>query len=355
MGLKSNLKLGAKIIKKNKSEPKTNNLPILEWNSEKIALTLKNKKVVEEKKWIEKNLPQLVEQISENYEIYGGINHLDGKDLPSKKVVIEILEDLFTVLFPGYLGKEKITKTNIQDYLRETLKSIYIRLVTEVDKSLKYFCKKVEKCTEDICFELAQIIVREFLEEICRIRMLLNGDIQAAYTGDPAAKSLDEVILSYPCVVAISTYRIAHELQVRGVPLIPRIMSEHAHSVSGIDIHPGAKIGKNFFIDHGTSVIIGETTEIGDNVKIYQGVTLGALSFKKDDKGYPIKGVKRHPTVGNNVIIYSNASILGEKAVIGDNAVIGGNVWITSKVPQDAIVTLKPPKLKISHKKTIKD
>jgi serine O-acetyltransferase len=180
--------------------------------------------------------------------------------------------------------------------------------------------------------------------------VLLNGDIQAAYNGDPAAKSIDEVILSYPCVLAISTYRIAHELHIRGVPLIPRIMSEHAHSVSGIDIHPGAKIGKNFFIDHGTSVIIGETTEIGDDVKIYQGVTLGALSFLKDEKGLPVKGIKRHPTVGNNVIIYSNASILGEKAVIGDNAVIGGNVWITSKVPKDAVVTLKPPKLKISHK-----
>lgn len=321
-----------------------------EWDSEKIADALKNKTVIEEKNWIKTSLPALVEQISENYDIYGGINHLDGKDLPSKKVVIEILEDFFTVLFPGYLGKEKITKTNIQDHLNKTLSSIYVRLVTEVDKSLKYFCKKVEKCSEDLCLKLAQMIVRDVLGEICRIRVLLNGDIQAAYDGDPAAKSIDEVILSYPCVVAISTYRIAHELQVRNVPLIPRIMSEHAHAVTGIDIHPGAKIGKNFFIDHGTSVIIGETAEIGDNVKIYQGVTLGALSFLKDEKGNPVKGIKRHPTVGNNVIIYSNASILGDKAVIGDNAVIGGNVWITSKIPQDAIVTLKPPKLKISKK-----
>jgi serine O-acetyltransferase len=321
-----------------------------EWDSEKIAEALKNKTVVEEKNWIKTSLPELIEQISENYEVYGGINHLDGKDLPSKKVVIEILEDFFTVLFPGYLGKEKITKTNIQDYLSKTLNSIYVRLVAEVDKSLKYFCKKVEKCSEDICRKLAQMIVREILGELCRIRVLLNGDIQAAYYGDPAAKSVDEVILSYPCVVAISTYRIAHELQIRNVPLIPRIMSEHAHAVTGIDIHPGAKIGKNFFIDHGTSVIIGETAEIGDNVKIYQGVTLGALSFLKDENGNPVKGIKRHPTVGDNVIIYSNASILGEKAVIGDNAVIGGNVWITSKIPQDAIVTLKPPKLKISQK-----
>ena len=217
-----------------------------EWDSEKIADALKNKTVTEEKNWIKTSLPALVEQISENYDIYGGINHLDGKDLPSKKVVIEILEDFFTVLFPGYLGKEKITKTNIQDHLNKTLSSIYVRLVTEVDKSLKYFCKKVEKCSEDLCLKLAQMIVRDVLGEICRIRVLLNGDIQAAYDGDPAAKSIDEVILSYPCVVAISTYRIAHELQVRNVPLIPRIMSEHAHAVTGIDIHPGAKIGKNY-------------------------------------------------------------------------------------------------------------
>jgi serine O-acetyltransferase len=325
---------------------------MLRWDSEKIVMALKGKQVIDEKEWIEKRLPQLVGQIAENYDIYGGINHLDGKDLPSKRVVVEILEDLFTILFPGYLGKEKITKNNIQEHLSKTLESIYFRLVTEVDKSLKYLCKKAEKCSEYICLMLAQKIVREFLGEICRIRVLLNGDIQAAYDGDPAANSLDEVILSYPCVVAISTHRIAHELHIRGVPLIPRIMSEHAHSVTGIDIHPGAKIGKNFFIDHGTSVIIGETTVIGDNVKIYQGVTLGALSFLKDEEGRPIKGIKRHPTVGNNVIIYSNASILGEKAVIGDNAVIGGNVWIITKIPEGAVVTGKPPKLKISQKTT---
>ena len=299
---------------------------------------------------MKKSLPTLVDKISENYEVFGGINHLDGKDLPSKKVVIEILEDILSVFFPGYLGKEKITKTNIHNYLTKTLKSIYFRLVVEVDKSLKYFCKKNKKCSEDVCLNLARIIVGELLEQICRIRILLNGDVQAAYHGDPAAKSFDEVILSYPCVLAISTHRIAHELHIRGVPLIPRIMSEHAHSITGIDIHPGAKIGKNFFIDHGTSVIIGETAEIGDNVKIYQGVTLGALSFQKDEKGHPIKGIKRHPTVGNNVIIYSNASILGEKAVIGDDAVIGGNVWITSKIPPETIVAMNPPDLKVSKK-----
>ena len=321
-----------------------------DWNPENMIKNLIDKKIVDKEKWLTKGLPELVEKISENYETYGGMNHLDGKDLPSRTIVVEILEDILSVLFPGYLGKEKVAKSNISNYLSKILSSIYERLVKEVDKSFKYFCRKIDKCPEDICQRIAQVFVRELLEEICRIRILLSGDIEAAYCGDPAAKSFDEVILSYPCVLAISTYRIAHELYIRGVPLIPRIMSEHAHSITGIDIHPGAKIGKNFFIDHGTGVIIGETAEIGDNVKIYQGVTLGALSFPKDEKGHPIKGIKRHPTVGNGVIIYSNASILGEKAVIGDNAVIGGNVWLTSKVPSETIVTVKFPENKLTKK-----
>ena len=174
-----------------------------------------------------------------------------------------------------------------------------------------------------------------------------SGDIEAAYGGDPAAVSAEEVILSYPCVLAITTYRIAHELYLHGVPLIPRIMSEHVHSQTGIDIHPGARIGKNFFIDHGTGVVIGETTEIGDNVKMYQGVTLGALSFPKDEKGHIIKGRKRHPTIGNNVVIYSGATLLGADAVIGDNVVIGGNVWITSPVPSNTRITIAQPEQNI--------
>ena len=321
-----------------------------DWNPENIIKNCMDKTIGEEENWIEKGLPDLVQKISENYEIYGGINHLDEKDLPSKKVVTEILEDLLSVLFPGYLGKEKVTKSDINDYLAKTLTSIYTRLAKEVDKSLKYFCRRNKKCPEDICIKIAKMIVKQLLEELCRIRISLSGDIEAAYCGDPAAKSFDEVILSYPCVLAISTHRIAHELYIRDVPLIPRIMSEYAHSITGIDIHPGAKIGKNFFIDHGTGVIVGETAEIGDNVKIYQGVTLGALSFPKDEKGHPIKGIKRHPTVGNGVVIYSNASILGEKAVIGDNATIGGNVWITSRVPSDTIVTVKFPENKLAKK-----
>jgi len=303
--------------------------------------------------WIEAGLPKLADNVMTNYQKFGGMDHIGGKDLPSKETVIEVLEELFTVLFPGYLGKVEVTKANIRYFLGTTLASIYTRLTIEVEKSLKYICRKIKECPEDICQKRAQVVVSELLERLPEVRSLLSGDIQAAYDGDPAAVSNEEVILSYPCVLAITTYRIAHELYLRGVPLIPRIMSEHVHSLTGIDIHPGAKIGKNFFIDHGTGVVIGETTEIGDNVKLYQGVTLGALSFPKDEKGQIIKGRKRHPTVGNNVVIYSGATLLGAEAVVGDDVVIGGNVWITSQVAPGTRITIASPELKYKKKKQL--
>ena len=321
------------------------------WDPEKMLdALLKNQEKVEEK-WPEKGLPKLVDDVIGSYETIGGMDHLEGKDLPSKKVVIEVLEDLFTVLFPGYLGKEDITKANIKYFLGTTLASVYTRLTSEVEKSIKYICRKITECPRDVCLKRAQVVVKELLEEIPEIREVLSGDIEAAYSGDPAAVSNEEVILSYPCVLAITTYRISHELYLRGVPLIPRIMSEHVHSLTGIDIHPGAKIGKNFFIDHGTGVVIGETTEIGDNVKLYQGVTLGALSFPKDEKGQIIRGIKRHPTIGNNVVIYSGATLLGADAIIGDNVVIGGNVWITSPVAPGTKITIARPELNYKKKK----
>ena len=321
------------------------------WNQEKLVNTLlKNQEEMEEK-WPEKGLPKLVQNVIESYKTIGGMDHLEGRDLPSRKVVIEVLEDIFTVLFPGYLGKEDLTKANIKYFLGTTLTSVYTRLTNEVEKSLKYICRKITECPHDICQKRAQVVVKELLEKIPEIRKLLSGDIEAAYSGDPAAVSTEDVILSYPCVLAITTYRIAHELYLLGVPLIPRIMSEHVHSLTGIDIHPGAKIGKNFFIDHGTGVVIGETTEIGDNVKLYQGVTLGALSFPKDETGQVIKGRKRHPTIGNNVVIYSGATLLGAKAIIGDNVVIGGNVWITSPIASGTKITIARPELKYQEEK----
>ncbi|MEM2112056.1 MAG: serine O-acetyltransferase EpsC [Candidatus Bathyarchaeia archaeon] len=340
-------------LKEQKELDQSNEQPYA-WSPEQmLEMIMRGKETVKDN-WIDEGLPKLVDKIMENYKTYGGMDRLEGKDLPSKQVIIEVLEDLLTIIFPGYLGKAEITKSNIKYFLGSTLNSIYYRLVNEVDKSLKYVCRRIMECPEDVCLRRAQVVVKELLEKIPDIRALLSGDIQAAYDGDPAAKSTDEVILSYPCVLAIATYRIAHELYIRGVPLIPRIMCEWAHSQTGIDIHPGAKIGRNFFIDHGTGVVIGETTEIGDNVKIYQGVTLGALSFPKDEKGQLIRGQKRHPTVGNNVVIYSGATILGSEAVIGDDAVIGGNAWITSPIPEGTKVIVAPPELHYKNNKSKK-
>ena len=313
------------------------------WNPDRVLDALMNNHDEVEQDWVEKGLPKLVDEMVANYEKFGGMDHLTGRDLPSDEVVVEVLEDLFTILFPGYLGKEEITKANIRYHLGAKLNSVYTRLTSEVEKSLKYICRKAGTCPQDVCQSRAHIVVKELLEKLPEIRSMLSGDIQSAYAGDPAAVSTDEVILSYPCVLAITTYRIAHVLYLDGIPLIPRIMSEHVHSITGIDIHPGARIGKNFFIDHGTGVVIGETTEIGDNVKLYQGVTLGALSFLKDKKGNIIKGRKRHPTIGNNVIIYSGATILGPDAVIGDDVVIGGNVWVTSPIASGTKITITAP------------
>ena len=321
------------------------------WNPEKMINKLMSCDSKIESNWVDQGLPKLVDDVIKNYETFGGMDHLEGKDLPSKKAVIDVLEDLLTVFFPGYYGKSEITKSNVKYVIGNTLTSINSRLTIEVEKSLKHICRKIKVCPEDVCHTRAEIVVKEVLEKIPEIRERLSGDVEAAFDGDPAAVSAEEVIISYPCILAISTYRFAHELYLRGVPLIPRIMSEHIHSLTGIDIHPGARIGKNFFIDHGTAVVIGETTEIGDNVKMYQGVTLGALSFPKDEKGHIIKGRKRHPTIGNNVVIYSGATLLGATAVIGDNVVIGGNVWITSAVPSNTRITISPPEQNIRKEK----
>lgn len=316
------------------------------WTSRKTLELLVTSEEFDEDSWLKDGIPKLVDKIIENYKEYGGINQSGEMELPSKQAVIEILEDILSLLFPGYFGDTgSIDKHSIKYFVNSLVSSIYSRLSKEVEKSLKYISRNFGAASDEDCRRRARIIAKEVLEKIPEIRAILIGDIQAAYDGDPAAKSTDEVILSYPCVLAIATYRIAHELYTRGVPLIPRIMTEYAHSKTGIDIHPGAKIGKNFFIDHGTGVVIGETTEIGDNVKIYQGVTLGALSFPKDERGKIIKGQKRHPTVGDNVVIYSGATILGGETIIGRDAVIGGNAWITSSVPPGTKVIVAPPKL----------
>jgi len=295
-------------------------------------------------------LSSISKEIVESYTLYGGINHLDEANLPSKEEVIDILEDLLAIVFPGYFGRESLTRSGVPFFVNAMIDSLYVRLCDQVEKSLDHECRlKNEGCTN--CRDLAERISKEVLSQIPKIREFLKEDVEAAYEGDPAAKSHDEIILSYPCVVAIATYRIAHELYVRGVQLIPRIMSEWAHSATGIDIHPGARIGRRFFIDHGTGVVIGETTEIGDNVKIYQGVTLGALSFRKDAQGRIVKGGKRHPTIEDDVTIYSGATILGGDTVIGKGSVVGGNVWLTSSIPPGTKVTISTPKLEYRQRK----
>jgi len=284
-----------------------------------------------------RNIQQLVDEITETYRDDSGINFIDATNLPVRDKIIEILDLLTELLFPGYTGKRTVTQSNISYVVIDILYHVYTELVEQIERAYRYRCR-MEKCDTGDCRSLAEEAARYLLTQLPKIRESLKGDVAAAFDGDPAAKSYEEIVISYPCIVAIAIYRIAHELYVKNVPLIPRIMTEVAHTRTGIDIHPGARIGNNFFIDHGTGVVVGETTIIGDNVKIYQGATLGALSFPKDERGRIIKGGKRHPTIEDNVTIYAEATILGD-VTIGKNAVIGGNVWIKESVPSGVTVT----------------
>lgn len=298
-----------------------------------------------------KKIEDLVSDITQTYKGDSGINFIDTSNLPVRDKILEILDLLFEVLFPGYTGRRTVTKSNINYIIIDILYHVYTELSEQIERACKYRCR-MEKCDTGDCRKIAEDATQHLLTQIPKIRELLKGDVGAAFDGDPAAKSYEEIVISYPCIIAIATYRLAHELYVKDVPLIPRIMTECAHAKTGIDIHPGAKIGKNFFIDHGTGVVIGETTIIGQNVKIYQGTTLGALSFPKDERGNIIKGGKRHPTIEDNVTIYAEATILGD-ILIGKGAVIGGNVWIKESVPSG--VTVSTPKADLvytKHEKT---
>jgi serine O-acetyltransferase len=288
-------------------------------------------------------LPQIIGKIVDTYDSEDGINHIEGPNLPSRERVVEIVIDFLNVLFPGYYEKQELSQGEVTYYIWEKIASIYHLLSREILKSLKsaYTQQEDEKRLSDQSIEITFTI----LNKIPKIREKLRSDVRAAYEGDPAAKSLDEIIVSYPGIEAIAVYRVAHELHLLKVPLIPRIMTEYAHSKTGIDIHPGASIGENFFIDHGTGVVIGETTEIGNKVRIYQGVTLGALSIAKDADGKIERGKKRHPTIKDNVIIYAGSTILGGKTVVGENSVIGGNVWLTESIPPHTILINKSSEL----------
>ncbi len=286
---------------------------------------------------------QLAGLVAALCEASGGLRRPPGgctarQPLPSRDVVIEIVEALRTVLFPGYFGTSELTADSTAFHLGSTLDRVQRGLEEQVRRGLCFACDNLSLDPRTDCDARATAITRQFLARLPATRRLLATDVQAAYEGDPAATSPDEAIFCYPGMLAITNYRLAHELHLLGVPLIPRIITEHAHSITGIDIHPGATIGDSFFIDHGTGVVIGETCVIGNHVRLYQGVTLGAKSFPLDKDGKPIKGVKRHPNVEDDVIIYSEATILGP-VTIGRGSVIGGNVWLVHDVPPDSRIT----------------
>ena len=276
-----------------------------------------------------KRIDKSIDSLLENYDAYGMVNHSGEVNLPGRESIDNIVRGLEELLFPGFLENLNTDKESLRKVTAEKVNILAQEMIREVEKSLAFSARLgVLNCGNKGCRAVAALVADEFFEELPKIRIILGKDLQAAVSGDPAAISADEVILSYPGFQAIAVHRIAHFFWTRQVPLIPRMMSELIHRRTGIDIHPGAEIGESFFIDHGTGIVFGETTVIGKNVKIYQGVTLGALSVKKGESGK-----KRHPTIEDNVTIYANATILGGETVIGHDSVIGGNVWIIQSVP----------------------
>lgn len=292
-------------------------------------------------------LKDLVAEILDSYEKYPLMQNIDSANRINRTVVMQILDDLRRIVFPGYFEMRNLKHDSVAYHVGEIMEGIQYNLTKQVARALKHRTDNIPPSHEAALEEAGEIVIR-FLEKIPEVRSVLVTDVQAGYDGDPAAFNTDEIILSYPGLYAIFVNRIAHELFLLGVPLIPRMMTEHAHGKTGIDIHPGATIGKYFFIDHGTGVVVGETTVIGDNVKIYQGVTLGALSTRG---GQSLKNTKRHPTLEDNVTVYSGASILGGNTVIGQGAVIGSNAFVTSSVPANTRVSIKNPELQFKDRK----
>ena len=299
---------------------------------------------------LKENLPELTDRIVETYFELGTINHLGHCPLPRYETVISVTEDLKDILYPGYRRRDRLHSGNVKYHVGDVVDRLHDKLMLQIARSLCHGAGKDTSCSpqQRADFEaLGQAKAIAFLEQLPELRKILAMDVDAAYAGDPACKSLDEVIFCYPGLEAITVYRLAHLLHQLGVPLIPRMMTEWAHGRTGIDIHPGATIGNHFFIDHGTGVVIGETTEIGEWVKLYQGVTLGALSFPTDAEGKLVRGTKRHPTIEDRVVIYANATVLGGQTVIGHDAVIGSSVWITHSIKPETTVMLEKPELRV--------
>ena len=292
---------------------------------------------------------KIVDDLLLSYQEVGGINRIDSANLPSRPGMASICEDLLQILFPGFLETEAIESENLDKDTSELLETIFFALNKEINRSLRLLGDEESQSKNSI--ELAS----NFLSELPKIRSLLRTDVEAAYEGDPAAQSFEEIILAYPSLEAIAVQRMAHVLYNLGIPLIPRMMTEWVHSKTGIDIHPGATIGSHFFIDHGTGVVIGETCEIGSHVKLYHGVTLGARSFQKDNAGNPIKGIKRHPNVEDYVVVYPGATILGGETVIGARSTIGANAFIMNSIDEDSLVALSDVEHEIKDKRIHKE
>jgi serine O-acetyltransferase len=291
-------------------------------------------------------LPEITEAIVATYTECSRTSHLGHRPLPSREAVVQITADFLDILYPGYARRQNLHMGNVEYHVGDLIDGLHDKLTQQIARALRHDFDHHEGPCPD--FEaLAQQKAIELLKRLPEVRLVLEEDAQAAFEGDPAAKSFHEIIFCYPGLEAITVHRIAHELLLLGVPLIPRMMAEHAHSKTGIDIHPGARIGPGFFIDHGTGVVIGETCDIGAGVKLYQGVTLGALSFPRDASGNIIRGMKRHPTLQDEVVVYANATILGGDTVIGHHAVIGSNVWLTHSVDPYTVVSLEKPSLRI--------
>ena len=294
-------------------------------------------------------IEKVVEEISENYDNEPLFSTKAGKNMPERKEIIDALKEHRLVMFPGYFGEQDATRCLPKYFVGDRLLTIYHMFFEQIACAFAYeesevHASEITGIPDEDNQRKAERVCSEFFEQLPRIQKLLLKDVQAGYDGDPAAQSKEEVIFSYPGLFAIFVYRIAHELYIRQVPFIPRIMTEYAHAKTGIDINSGAQIGESFFIDHGTGIVIGETTIIGDHVKLYQGVTLGGLSTRGGQK---LSGKKRHPTIENNVTIYAGATILGGETVIGENSVVGGNTFITGSIPANSKVSFHIPEMDV--------
>jgi serine O-acetyltransferase len=308
----------------------------------------KCKNEIKLEKHLRKEIPAIVNKLVASCNRGGCFDHVSAEPIPHREAIIDILRRLALILYPGYFIRTRLDSTNLEYYLGQQVTALYEILSEQIILAIRHDCiRQNQPCIH--CEPLGHKLTVEFLKELPKLRTMLAKDIRAAFDGDPAAKGYDEIIFSYPGIWAIMVNRIAHKLYIQGIPLMPRIMTEYAHGRTGIDIHPGAHIGESFFIDHGTGVVIGETCAIGNSVRIYQGVTLGALSLSKADCKR-LRSKKRHPSIEDDVIIYANATILGGDTVVGARSVIGGNVWLTHSVPPDTEVFIRKQDLIFGEK-----